>query len=444
VIVADALFSPKRLPFVLLDFAVVSYSFLLVAVSAVPTGIGPHVLAAALSFSSAFAITALGIGFYDRLRRFEWSNIVGGSLVAVLTAWIVSFGYLLWQGLDLGVIVLVKSVTAAFLAVVALHLVLGVILRNNPYRFTTLGSSPHIEEVRSQSRRSSRRWRTYSHVPWEQLSRNGDGPTAQTLRSAGVSEVVLTNDLLQRPDQIDLAIRLLQLECRVTEETAFYTQFFERFPIETITRGWILERGIARRKLFTGIVKRTFDILTATFALIVLSPLLLFIAIAIKVSSRGPVLFVQERQGRHSVPFSMYKFRTMHTDCGSATGQAGFTRDGDERVTWTGRLLRPFHLDELPQLWNVIRGQMSLVGPRPEALSFAERMNSLIPLYELRYLARPGLTGYAQINQGYAMDSVVDTKLKLSYDLYYLCNHTLWTDLHIMIRTIFVLARRAR
>jgi lipopolysaccharide/colanic/teichoic acid biosynthesis glycosyltransferase len=102
------------------------------------------------------------------------------------------------------------------------------------------------------------------------------------------------------------------------------------------------------------------------------------------------------------------------------------------------------HLDELPQLLNVLKGDMSLVGPRPEAYEFAKRMSKALSLYELRYLARPGLTGYAQINQGYAMDSVEDTKLKLSYDLYYLCYHSLWVDLQIMLRTVFFLAKGAR
>jgi len=166
-------------------------------------------------------------------------------------------------------------------------------------------------------------------------------------------------------------------------------------------------------------------------------------ALSIKLSSPGPILFTQMRQGRFFEPFRVFKFRTMrHEGDGSAEG--GFTRVGDTRVTAVGRILRRAHLDELPQLFNILRGEMSLVGPRPETLEFARKMDAELPLYELRYLVRPGLTGHAQLKQGYAMDTVLDTRTKLSYDLYYLCNYSIRMDLQLLLRTVLLLLRGSR
>jgi lipopolysaccharide/colanic/teichoic acid biosynthesis glycosyltransferase len=186
--------------------------------------------------------------------------------------------------------------------------------------------------------------------------------------------------------------------------------------------------------------KRLVDILVSAAAIVLLAPFMAAIAVVIKLSSPGPVLFVQTRQGRFFEPFQMLKFRTMRHD----STDASFTRVGDDRVTAAGRSLRRFHLDELPQLFNILRGEMSLVGPRPEAVEFAQKMDVEIALYELRYLVRPGLTGHAQVKQGYAMDTVLDTREKLAYDLFYLCNYSLRLDLQILLRTLFVLTHGAR
>jgi exopolysaccharide biosynthesis polyprenyl glycosylphosphotransferase len=440
------LFSPKRLPFLCADFIVaLSMLLLLGRPSFAGAGANAEHFATSAVFSFVFTLTAFGIGFYDRFRRFEWFNIGRDLSIAALLAFLVGVSYVyLLQLHDFAAGSLLKAMIAAWLATVVLHVFLGALLRANPYRFTVAGSSSYLDELDALCRRSPRFGTLYSHVSWQRLCPNGQPPAADALHAAGVSEIVLTSDSLRDQEHVNLAIQLLRLKCRVVDETTFYLQVFERLPIETITRSWVLERGIARRQLITAAAKRTLDILLATATLIVLSPLFVLIALSIRLSSPGPSLFVQLRQGRNMIPFKMYKFRTMHMDLASPDGNGGFTKNGDERVIPICRLLRRLHLDELPQLWNVIRGQMSLVGPRPEALPFAERMTGLIPLYELRYLARPGLTGYAQINQGYAMDSVVDTKRKLSYDLYYLCHHSIWTDFDIMIRTLFVLARGAR
>jgi lipopolysaccharide/colanic/teichoic acid biosynthesis glycosyltransferase len=241
---------------------------------------------------------------------------------------------------------------------------------------------------------------------------------------------------------IDFALLSLRANVPVVDEWTFQAHLLERLPIDKLSKRWILEQGLARPQ---GIVlgsKRLADVVIASVACLLLLPVMIVIALAIKSTSRGPMLFVQERQGRFFQPFRMLKFRTMR-DTDSAVA-AGFTRVDDDRVTSVGRFLRRFHLDELPQLINVVRGEMSLVGPRPETVEFARQMDTELPLYELRYVVRPGLTGHAQLKQGYAMDTVLETELKLAYDLYYLCNYSMRLDLQIMLRTVFFLARGAR
>jgi lipopolysaccharide/colanic/teichoic acid biosynthesis glycosyltransferase len=158
------------------------------------------------------------------------------------------------------------------------------------------------------------------------------------------------------------------------------------------------------------------------------------IAIVIRLDSNGPVIFAQPRAGRGGKPFVLYKFRTMVREA-DATG-AQFAVPDDERLTRVGRGLRRFRVDELPQLWNVLKGDLSLVGPRPEQIPFVERFGQTIPFYTHRHLIRPGVTGWAQVNFGYA-DNEIDTVEKLSYDLYYLKHVSPWLDLSILGRSVW-------
>ena len=180
------------------------------------------------------------------------------------------------------------------------------------------------------------------------------------------------------------------------------------------------------------IIKRTFDIMSSGLALLLLSPLMLLIAILVKLNSRGPVLYRQERLGRDNQPFSMLKFRTMRTDAETESGPV-WTVENDPRRTWTGRILRRFSLDELPQLWNVLTGDMSMVGPRPERTHFAEEFDRRIPRYLERHRVRSGLTGWAQVNGLRGNTPIEDRTL---YDLHYVENWSLGFDLRVLLRTV--------
>jgi exopolysaccharide biosynthesis polyprenyl glycosylphosphotransferase len=184
--------------------------------------------------------------------------------------------------------------------------------------------------------------------------------------------------------------------------------------------------------------KSIFDYVITPIIIFFLSPLMILIAILIKASSRGPVLFRQKRVGLHNRLFVMYKFRSMYVDA-PAYSEKPESSD-DPRITPVGRWLRKFSLDELPQLFNVLKGDMSFVGPRPERKKFVEQFIHQIPLYSRRLNVKPGLTGWAQIKYKYD-ESIEDVKVKLSYDIFYLDNISLRFDLKILLQTVAVMLR---
>jgi lipopolysaccharide/colanic/teichoic acid biosynthesis glycosyltransferase/tetratricopeptide (TPR) repeat protein len=190
--------------------------------------------------------------------------------------------------------------------------------------------------------------------------------------------------------------------------------------------------------LYEG-AKRVIDVVGAGLLLLIVAPLLLVVAVAIKLASPGPVLFRQERVGFGGRTFEVLKFRTMRADSESA-GNARWAAAGDTRITKVGKFLRRTSIDELPQLINVLRGEMSLIGPRPERPAFRELLNSQFPLYGLRLRVKPGVTGWAQIHRDYGF-SLENFRLNLQYDLFYVKNRSLWLDLRILMKTVVFVLR---
>ncbi|MEG3167919.1 exopolysaccharide biosynthesis polyprenyl glycosylphosphotransferase [Sphingomonas sp. LB3N6] len=183
--------------------------------------------------------------------------------------------------------------------------------------------------------------------------------------------------------------------------------------------------------------KTIIDVILATIGIILLAVPMILVALVIKIDSPGPALFRQIRVGFRAKPFLVYKFRTMRHAAPAAPSSArnaAITLDNDPRITRLGRFLRRSRLDELPQLFNIIKGDMSLIGPRPEALALSEWYATELPFYHYRHIIKPGVTGWAQINQGHVAD-VADVREKLHYDFYYVKNYSVWLDILIMIRT---------
>jgi len=212
-----------------------------------------------------------------------------------------------------------------------------------------------------------------------------------------------------------------------------YEEHTGRLPMVHLAEGWEVAAPVARRADY-AMVKRFLD----TVLVVITAPLWILlatvIALAVRVDSPGPIIYKQSRVGRGGSQFMLYKFRTMGVDAEQHGPR--FAAESDARLTRVGKVLRRFRVDEVPQLWNVFKGDLSLVGPRPERPIFVEEFSYTIPFYAYRHLVRPGVTGWAQVNYGYA-DDLADTVEKLTYDLYYLKHMSPWLDLNILGRSIW-------
>ncbi|HWI41385.1 MAG TPA: TIGR03013 family XrtA/PEP-CTERM system glycosyltransferase, partial [Verrucomicrobiae bacterium] len=235
------------------------------------------------------------------------------------------------------------------------------------------------------------------------------------------------------------------MKCRlsgvdVMDAPTFYEQVTGKLWVENLTpSSFIFSTGF-RIGWLSRRCKRAIDVAASTAGLLFISPFLPLVALLIKLDSRGPALFSQERVGEGEKRFMLYKFRTMRTDAEAASG-AVWATENDPRVTRLGRFLRKSRIDEIPQLFNVIRGDMSLVGPRPERPEFVEKLKEVVPYYSERHFVKPGVTGWAQVRYPYGA-SVEDALEKLRYDLYYIKNFSLLFDLMILADTIKVVLFR--
>ena len=216
----------------------------------------------------------------------------------------------------------------------------------------------------------------------------------------------------------------------------FHEVYWRKIPLYRLNQSWLFQQGfqIAREPVFERL-KRVSDIVLATFGLALALPLLPFAALLIWLEDRGPVFFRQPRVGRNRVLFDIVKLRTMRA---SPEGGDAYTRAGDMRITRIGRFLRSTRLDEVPQLWNVLIGDMSLIGPRAEWVRLVESYEKKIPCYHFRHLVKPGITGWAQVNYNYG-ENIEDTLRKLEYDLYYIRYFSFVLDASIVLKTIHIM-----
>ena len=238
--------------------------------------------------------------------------------------------------------------------------------------------------------------------------------------------------------------RLLQMKLagvQFDHLASVYEEYTGKIAIENLRPSWFVFSSGFHKKEWLLAIKRLFDVLAAAAGLLLGAPLMLLVAVAVKYTSDGPILYHQTRVGQHGRHFVVHKFRSMRVDAEAGTG-AVWASKIDSRVTPIGRFLRKTRLDEMPQLWNVLVGEMSLVGPRPERPEFVASLTKQIPFYGERHVVKPGVTGWAQVSYAYGA-SVEDALEKLQYDLYYAKNLTLPFDLLIVLQTVkTVLLRR--
>ena len=263
----------------------------------------------------------------------------------------------------------------------------------------------------------------------------GEGPGLPArLLAMGAGEVVLAIEERRNALPLNDLLRIKTTGVQVHDFSTFLERETGRVDLDSLNPSWLIfSDGFSAGRRASGIAKRLFDI-AASLALLALTlPLIALTALAVVLESKGPAFFRQRRVGLYGVPFDLLKLRSMRLDA-EVGGKAVWAQKDDPRVTRVGRIIRKLRIDELPQAWSVLKGEMSFVGPRPERPQFVADLEARLPYYAERHVVKPGITGWAQINYPYGA-SVEDAREKLEFDLYYAKNYTPFLDLLILLQT---------
>ena len=386
------------------------------------------------------------IGFGSMLRRTLVALVLGGCLTYVVLEKLASSGYAHQLMLSVLLYLLIG------LVVVRSALFLMRRLATTP-RVLIVGTGPEAQSVATDLMTLKRVERDVVGFFATDASAEHNGTMRGHPVFAGtqsIEDIVSAHNV----DEIIVAVREQRgggvpmdqlLACRIRgipilDLAGFYERAKSEVPIDSLKASWLVYghgfvQGRGRR-----IAKRIFDIASSSVLLLVASPVMLLTMIAIKLDSPGPVLYSQERIGLGGKGFMCLKFRSMRTDA-EKDGQAVWAQKNDARVTRVGAFIRKTRIDELPQLFSVLRGEMSMVGPRPERPTFVKQLKEIIPFYDVRHSIKPGVTGWAQVRYSYGA-SVDDARKKHQYDLYYVKNNSLLLDLLVLIETVSVVLFR--
>lgn len=246
--------------------------------------------------------------------------------------------------------------------------------------------------------------------------------------------IIVPHQFKQDPQTQKTLYKMTLANKTIINFSDFYESITGKVPLSLVDEMWVLE-NIAQKHTICETIKRPIEFFTALILLIILIPLLLIVAILVKINSKGPAIFKNVRIGKNEKPFTLYKFRSMRVEVGGETDGKKWINANDPRVTFVGKFLRKTRIDELPQLWNVIKGDVSFIGARPDFIKFYELSKEAIPFYALRTITKPGLTGWGQINNQRG-DSIEESRERLAYEIYYLKNRSVFLDIIIILKTL--------
>ena len=403
----------------------------------------PDALRLAFVLAIAIAASAATIGLYqphiwlDRPRLLRSAG--AACLVAALVILVIAREFT--PAIQTGRIALLAAVLAGWMAIaLAIRLLAGRVAARLAFtrRIMILGDGPGAERVRGLLR--SRRGRLF-----EAVSAGGDTDTFSfgTLRRQNIWGVITATDIAADQACQPVVGRLLDSKMRgirVLDAVTFQERYLGRLDLDMIGGAWMLHADGFSTSRVSAALKRMLDVAGSLALMTLTLPVMLLTAVLIKLDTPGPALYRQERAGLHGVPFTLLKFRSMRVDA-EANGTPRWAQARDPRITRVGAFIRMMRIDELPQLVNVLRGDMSLVGPRPERPHFVRQLERAIPLYHERTYVKPGITGWAQVNYPYGA-SIADAREKLAYDLYYVKNRGLLVDILILAATVRVVLCR--
>lgn len=330
---------------------------------------------------------------------------------------------------------------------IGLRILLGKTLGGQAFkrRIVVLGAGPRAQRLKALAQRPGAGFVVVGYVSMseanrvipEAIARDAIYNLADHVVLLNASEVVLALEERRNALPLKDLLRIKTTGVHVNEISTFLERETGRVDLDSVNPSWLIfSDGFSSGRMFSGAFKRMFDIGASLLLLVLTLPLILIAAIAVKLDSKGPAFYRQRRVGLYNQGFDIIKLRSMRTDA-EVAGTAVWAEKNDPRITRIGRIIRKIRVDELPQCWSVLKGEMSFVGPRPERPQFVEDLETQLSYYAERHMVKPGITGWAQINYPYGA-SIDDSRQKLEYDLYYAKNYSPFLDLLILLQTIRV------
>ena len=415
-----------------------------VSASAPPEEAAPEIVYAVL-------IVAFNIGFGVYRRKEGVARSTYFTRFCIASALATLLAYIIADALPGG------KVFREFVGVAALFAISGLLVLRHmfilplfnsllPYRLLVIGTGPEAKRVQASLTEVDTGMHLVGFYPLENAEEAAvptkriianTTPLPQVAKKLRISEIVVAvrqqrGGVLPLKDL--LACRLNGV--KVSDLARFFERVHGHVPFEMSRASWFIYGEGYKQGWLRALVKRTFDLAVVSVLMLLALPIMFTVALAIAAEAPGPVIYRQERVGRRGRKFTLFKFRSMIVGA-ERDGKPTWAGVNDARVTRIGRLLRKTRIDELPQLFNVLRGEMSLVGPRPERPEFVAMLSEQIPFYSIRHSVKPGITGWAQVRYYYAA-TVEDTAKKLEYDIYYVKNHSLLLDSLILLETVRV------
>lgn len=401
-----------------------------------------------LSFVASLELAMIAVGVYgaDALQ----SNRVATArlLVAVSLGTIfLSVIFFLVPALTFWRSNLLYAMLASFVALFALRILLGKTLGSQVFkrRVVVLGAGPRAERLKVLSKKPGSGFVVVGYVSMseanrvipEAIARDAIYNLADHVVLLNASEVVLALEERRNALPLKDLLRIKTTGVHVNEISTFLERETGRVDLQSVNPSWLIfSDGFSSGRMLSSMFKRLFDIAASLILLALTLPVILLGAIAVKLESKGPAFYRQRRVGLYGQGFDIIKLRSMRQDA-EVAGKAVWAEKDDPRITRVGNFIRKVRIDELPQCWSVLKGEMSFVGPRPERPQFVEDLEQQLPYYAERHMVKPGITGWAQINYPYGA-SIEDSRQKLEYDLYYAKNYSPFLDLLILLQTLRV------
>ncbi|MFY7836949.1 MAG: TIGR03013 family XrtA/PEP-CTERM system glycosyltransferase [Novosphingobium sp.] len=410
-------------------------------------GVVPMRVTPLLLFAGMVQVAMIAVGVYgsDALRSMRYAT--ARLLVAVSLGIIaLSVVYFLLPGRTLWRSNLFYAMFFGMGFLVLIRLLLGGLLGTSAFRrrVLVLGAGARADRLRKLGERPESGFAIVGYVGMssaapvveEAIHRDAINNLTRYVDNLGVSEVVLALEERRNALPLKDLLRIKTTGVHVNDFSTFMERETGRVDLDTVNPSWLIfSDGFSSGRALSSAAKRIFDITASLLLLTLTLPVIVLFAGLVKIDSKGPAFYRQRRVGLFGQPFNVIKLRSMRTDAEVAGAQ--FAQENDPRVTRIGRFIRKVRIDELPQTWSVLKGEMSFVGPRPERPEFVAELEEQLPYYAERHMVKPGITGWAQINYPYGA-SLDDSRHKLEYDLYYAKNYTPFLDLLILLQTLRV------